>query len=110
MIFRFKHHGKIYTFDDERMSIPEAQWIKRETGIVGMELFQGFRKLDVDCLLVVFAIALKRGGIQIDTIADVPLDEGNGYYQLLTSIQEDNDQAVRPTSRTTKARKPAVKR
>lgn len=110
LIFKFRHEGRIYEFDDDVLSIPEAQWLERETGYVGEELFLAFRKLGVNAVLGVFCLALKRGGMVIDKLDDVPLDPKNGYIQLINSIQHDDEapqpQPARQPTRT--VRKKAV--
>ena len=99
MIFKFRHEGRIYEFDDEVMSIEEARWLERETGYVGEEMFTAFRKLAVNAVLGVFALALRRGGMVIEKLDDVPLDPRNGYIQLINSIQND-DEAPQPKAVT----------
>jgi hypothetical protein len=98
VIFKFRHEGKLYEFNDERMSLPEARWVQRETGMSGPQLFDGFRKAEVDALLAIFCLALKRGGMEIESIADAPLDPDNGYYELLTSVQAGNSDQGAPRS------------
>lgn len=96
MIFEFMHQEKAYQFDDERMSLAEARWVKREFGMTGPTLFGAFQELDPDALLAIFALALKRGGVEIETAADIPLgDENeNGYFELIQSVKAKTAEAA----------------
>ena len=95
MIVYFKHDGKEYPFDDDRLSLAELRFAKREFGVTAGEMLAGFRTLDVDAVLAVFSIALKRGGITVNSIEDLPVDleDGQGFMKLIESI-EAKDQVV----------------
>lgn len=92
MIFEFTYEGKAYDFDDERMGLAEARYLKREFGLVGTEFFTACRKLDPDALIALLVLAMRRAGLTETKVEDLYPNDDNGYYELVQSME------VRPST------------
>lgn len=90
MIFSFKYDGAAYEFDDERMGLGEARWIKKETGLYGRAFFEAAQDLDPDALSCMVVIAMRRAGLTETNIDEVCANE-NAYFEMVETAQ------VRPT-------------
>jgi len=102
MIFSFEYQGKRYEFDDTRMSLGEARWIKSEIGMIGTDFFEAVKKLDPDAMSCLVVIAMKRAGLSETTMEQIAEDE-NGYFDLVSTavVRENADGEVKPVRRRT---------
>ncbi len=98
MIFKFQYDGKSYEFDDARMGLGEARWIKAETGLYGTAFFEAVQGLDPDAISAMIVIAMRRGGVSETTMESIAENE-NGYFELIgsVSVHGDEENKVRPT-------------
>lgn len=87
MIFAFKYEGKAYDFDDERMGLGEARWVKRVTGLTGSDFFGAARKLDPDAVVAILVMAMRRAGLQETQMDDIYSEDDNGYFKLIESLE-----------------------
>lgn len=93
MIFTFKFRSKPYAFDDTKMSLGEARWIKAETALVGAEFFEAAQKADPDALSCIVVMAMRRAGLD-ETTLDSIADDEDGYYEIMSTmdvVQEDSE-------------------
>lgn len=81
MIFKFQFRGTGYNFDDEKMSLGEARWIKAETGLVGMGFFDAVKGLDPDAISAMVVLAMRRAGVADATMESIADDE-NGLFEF----------------------------
>lgn len=101
MIFQFTYEDKKYQYDDGRMGLGEARWVKQETGLVGMAFFEAARALDPDAILCILVMAMRRAGEVVD-VEDIYADDDNGYYKLITSLEvlEATEPVATPAPKT----------
>lgn len=100
MIFSFRWNGKAYDFDDERMSLGEARWVKAETGLHGPEFFKAVQRMDPDAMAALMVIAMRRAG-ETDTTMDSIAEAENGYFEMIGSVQVKE----KPENRAARRRK-----
>lgn len=86
MIYKFSYEDQVYDFDDEKMSLGEARWVKRETGMVGGGFFAAARALDPDAIVALLTLAMRRAGKTEAQIEDIYSDDDNGYFKLIQSL------------------------
>lgn len=106
MIFKFQYDGTDYEFDDAKMSLGEARWIKAETGLFGNGFFDAVRELDPDAISAMIVIAMRRGGLSESTMDSIA-ETDNGYFELIGSVTVHGDEegAIRPTRKRAAAAK-----
>lgn len=85
MKFLFKYEDAAYTFDDEKMSLGEARFVRTVTGYTGAEFFEQARKLDPDAIMAILVMAKRRAGEEAK-MEDFDLDDENGYIKLIQSL------------------------
>lgn len=85
MIFEFSYFGETFDYDDEQLSIPEARFAKRETGMSGLRFFNAAQELDADCLVALLVMAMRRKGKTVDP-EDIYRGDDNGYFKLITNL------------------------
>jgi hypothetical protein len=86
MILTFKFRDNTYSFDDEKMGLGEARWVKQETGLLPKEFFPAVQELDPDAIACVIVLAMRRAGATDATIESICEDE-NGLFDFLASSQ-----------------------
>jgi hypothetical protein len=86
MILTFQFRDATYTFDDEKMGLGEARWVKQETGLLPKEFFPAVQDLDPDAIACVVVLAMRRAGVTDATIESICEDE-NGLFEFLASSQ-----------------------
>lgn len=96
MIFSFEYRGQGYEFDDQRMGLGEARWVKHETGLFGNAFFDAIRALDPDAMACLVVLGMRRGGATETDLEDVCADD-NGYFDLIETIKVKS-----PTNRATR--------
>lgn len=86
MIFAFRYENKAFDFDDERMGLGEARWVKQMTGLTGSDFFAAARKLDPDAVVAILVLAMRRAGLHDAQMDDIYSDDDNGYFKLIESL------------------------
>lgn len=87
MIFQFTYGDEKYQFDDEKMGLGEARYVKQVTGMVGQEFFEAARKLDPDAIVAILVMSMRRAGKTEVSMDDIYTDDDNGYYKLITGME-----------------------
>lgn len=106
MIFTFTYADQKYTYDDEKMGLGEARWVKRETGLVGAEFFNAARTLDPDAIVAILVMAMRRAGEHETQMGDIYSDDDNGYYKLIAGLEVSaNEPEAEPKATRTRAKK-----
>lgn len=88
MIFSFKFQGKDYKFEDTQLSLGEARWIKRETGLYGQDFFHAVQTLDPDAISCIVVMAMRRAGATDATIEAIE-EEINGYGEFAITVKAE---------------------
>lgn len=99
MIYSFEYRGQSYEFDDQRMGLGEARWVKQETGLFGTAFYDAIRNMDPDAMACLVVIGMRRGGLTETDLEDVCADE-NGYFELIETIKPVEPET--PSNRTTR--------
>lgn len=100
MIFMFKYDGKSYDYDDEKMGLGEARWVKKETGLVGANFFEAARALDPDAIVAILVMAMRRAGVIETKMEDIYSGDDNGYYKLIEGLEvKAGPEPVKKTSK-----------
>lgn len=86
MLFTFTFRDTTYTFDDEKMGLGEARWIKQECGLLPKEFFPAVQNLDPDAIACMIVLAMRRAGVEDATIESICEDE-NGLFDFLETGQ-----------------------
>lgn len=87
MIFEFTYEDTTYEFDDDKMSLGEARWIKQATGLVGSSFFEAARKLDPDAILAILVMAMRRAGLKDTEMDAIYADDEDGYIKLVQGLE-----------------------
>lgn len=85
---QFQYNGKKYSFDlNDELPVSEARLIKQHTGMTITEFFSGVEKGDVDSIVGVVFLAVRRAG---DPIEWSDLDDMD-LMKMATDIAEINN-------------------
>lgn len=87
---RFTVKGELYEVDQERLSVQEAQAIKRATGLTIRGFLNGLREYDADALVALIWLARSRGGERI-SIGGI-VEENFDVLQDFDLVTDDDEQ------------------
>lgn len=111
MIFTFEFRGKSYEFDDAKLGLGEARWVKHEINLHGMNFFEAVQSLDPDAVACLVVLAMRRAGETDATMEEISNDD-NGYGEFVVTVKvrpSEGDEPKPPPNRATRRRAAAVK-
>lgn len=86
MIFTFTYGDQKYEWDDDKMSLGEARYVKQVTGMVGSDFYEAARKLDPDAIMAILVLARRRAGETSASLEDFDMEDSQGYINLIMGM------------------------